>query len=84
MNFPNAHWFAQRLKTSIFPSPLLLSAIAIEGYAVLAVELLAIRQLTPMWAMRPTPLLLSLPQFCSPWHLAKRLVVGRVSPPAMR
>jgi predicted membrane-bound spermidine synthase len=28
-------------------SPLLLSAIAIEGYAVLAVELLAIRQLTP-------------------------------------
>jgi hypothetical protein len=31
----------------MFPSPLLLSAIAIEGYAVLAVELLAIRQLTP-------------------------------------
>lgn len=31
----------------MFSSPLLLSAIAIEGYAVLAVELLAIRQLTP-------------------------------------
>jgi predicted membrane-bound spermidine synthase len=31
----------------MFPSPLLLGAIAIEGYAVLAVELLAIRQLTP-------------------------------------
>ncbi len=31
----------------MFFSPLLLSAIAIEGYAVLAVELLAIRQLTP-------------------------------------
>jgi predicted membrane-bound spermidine synthase len=31
----------------MFPPPLLLSAIAIEGYAVLAVELLAIRQLTP-------------------------------------
>jgi hypothetical protein len=31
----------------MFPSPLLLSAIAIEGYTVLAVELLAIRQLTP-------------------------------------
>jgi predicted membrane-bound spermidine synthase len=31
----------------MFTSPLLLSAIAIEGYAVLAVELLAIRQLTP-------------------------------------
>jgi hypothetical protein len=29
------------------PSPLLLSAIEIEGYAVLAVELLATRQLTP-------------------------------------
>jgi len=31
----------------MFSSPLLLGAIAIEGYAVLAVELLAIRQLTP-------------------------------------
>src|ERR671910_318684 len=31
----------------MFPPPLLLSAIAIEGYAVLAVELIAIRQLTP-------------------------------------
>ncbi|QRM34317.1 fused MFS/spermidine synthase [Microvirga sp. VF16] len=31
----------------MFSSPLLLSAIAIEGYAVLAVELLTIRQLTP-------------------------------------
>jgi spermidine synthase len=31
----------------MLPSPLLLAAIAIEGYAVLAVELLAIRQLTP-------------------------------------
>src|SRR4028118_1600781 len=31
----------------MLPSPLLLGAIAIEGYAVLAVELLAIRQLTP-------------------------------------
>jgi predicted membrane-bound spermidine synthase len=31
----------------MFSSPLLLAAIAIEGYAVLAVELLAIRQLTP-------------------------------------
>jgi hypothetical protein len=31
----------------MFFSPLLLGAIAIEGYAVLAVELLAIRQLTP-------------------------------------
>ncbi len=31
----------------MLPSPLLLAAIAIEGYAVLAVELLAMRQLTP-------------------------------------
>jgi predicted membrane-bound spermidine synthase len=31
----------------MFSSPLLLGAVAIEGYAVLAVELLAIRQLTP-------------------------------------
>jgi len=31
----------------MLPSPLLLSAIAIEGYAVLAVELLAMRRLTP-------------------------------------
>ena len=31
----------------MFSSPLLLGAIAIEGYAVLAVELIAIRQLTP-------------------------------------
>jgi len=31
----------------MFSSPLLLGAVAIEGYVVLAVELLAIRQLTP-------------------------------------
>ena len=31
----------------MFPSPLFLAAVAVEGYAVLAVELLAIRQLTP-------------------------------------
>ena len=31
----------------MFPSPLFLGAVAIEGYVVLAVELLAIRQLTP-------------------------------------
>lgn len=31
----------------MFPSPLLLGAVAVEGYVVLAVELLAMRQLTP-------------------------------------
>jgi len=50
------------------PSPLLLSAIEIEGYAVLAVELLATRQLTPYGGNATDIVAIVIVADLLPWH----------------
>jgi hypothetical protein len=64
-------------------SPLLISAIVIEGYAVLAVELLAIRQLTPYVGNATDTVAIVIAADCCPSLLGMRRAAGPILFPAM-